>query len=195
VLAELLPRIPMDRRRLGSWRRLARGEPWLDAGARAGSGRARVFLGLLLMGAPRRHASAALAHLGIAGAPARGLLSLTARVAALQRALRRVPHPARPSRVARLCAAADADALIAAWCCAEPRVRRLIGAYLRRWRAIRPEVGGADLRRLGIPPGPIYGAILKRLRDLRLDGAFVGLPRRAGREAELRIAGGMARLT
>ncbi|MEJ5200500.1 MAG: polynucleotide adenylyltransferase, partial [Anaerolineae bacterium] len=51
-------------------------------------------------------------------------------------------------------------------------VRRYLDQYQRRWRHVRPELGGDDLRRLGLPPGRIYSQILNRLRAARLDGAI-----------------------
>lgn len=189
LLGELVPGLALDRRRLDGWRRLTRGQGSSDAIPPAATARALLYLGLLLIGSPRSDAQAALAHLGIVGEPALRLLSLPARVAALHRALRRLKRSgARPSRVVRVCEAADPDAQIVGWCCADPGVREPIEAYLRRLRRIRPEVTGSDLRRLGVPPGPIYGRLLLRLREARLDGAFAGLDERSGREAELRMA-------
>jgi tRNA nucleotidyltransferase (CCA-adding enzyme) len=49
-----------------------------------------------------------------------------------------------------------------------------VTAYLQRydteWRTVRPTLTGADLQRLGIAPGPLYGHILATLRAARLDG-------------------------
>ena len=194
LLEDLVPRLGVDRRRAGWWRRLKRGEKSIDAVRARGSARALLYLGLLMMGRPGQDGETALAHLGIAGAPALRLLSLPSRVATLERALRRTRRTgARPSRIARICEAADEDALIAGWCCAEAGERAAIETYLRRLRRIRPEVTGSDLRRLGVPPGPVYGHILRRLREARLDGAFAGPKGRGGREAELRMAMRLAR--
>jgi tRNA nucleotidyltransferase (CCA-adding enzyme) len=43
-------------------------------------------------------------------------------------------------------------------------------AYLNRWNTITPKVTGEDLRRMGLPPGPIYKRILGAIRDGWLDG-------------------------
>ncbi|MCX7669770.1 MAG: CBS domain-containing protein [Anaerolineae bacterium] len=51
-------------------------------------------------------------------------------------------------------------------------VRQYLDQYQRRWRHVRPELTGDDLRRLGLPPGRIYSQILNRLRAARLDGAI-----------------------
>jgi tRNA nucleotidyltransferase (CCA-adding enzyme) len=49
-------------------------------------------------------------------------------------------------------------------------VRQRLDLYQRRLRHMRPELSGVDLRKMGIPPGRVYGAILDRLRAARLDG-------------------------
>lgn len=50
--------------------------------------------------------------------------------------------------------------------------QRYLDQYQRRWRHVRPELTGDDLRRLGLPPGRIYSQILNRLRAGRLDGTI-----------------------
>ena len=49
-------------------------------------------------------------------------------------------------------------------------VRQRLDRYQRRLSGVRSELAGDDLRRMGIPPGPVYGEILQRLRATRLDG-------------------------
>ncbi len=51
-----------------------------------------------------------------------------------------------------------------------PFVRERIELFESRLRGIAPETTGDDLRRMGIPPGPLYRKILVRLRNARLDG-------------------------
>lgn len=48
--------------------------------------------------------------------------------------------------------------------------RESLWRELREWRAIRPRATGDDLRALGLPPGPAYGKILRRLQEGWLDG-------------------------
>ena len=48
--------------------------------------------------------------------------------------------------------------------------RHQIGRYVREWQTQRQVTNGDDLRAMGIPAGPIYGYILRRLRDAWLDG-------------------------
>jgi tRNA nucleotidyltransferase (CCA-adding enzyme) len=49
-------------------------------------------------------------------------------------------------------------------------VRQRLDQYQRRLRHVRPLMTGADLRRLGLEPGPVYRRILERLRVAHLDG-------------------------
>jgi tRNA nucleotidyltransferase (CCA-adding enzyme) len=50
-------------------------------------------------------------------------------------------------------------------------IRRHISQYLARLRFQTIEVGGEDLRALGLAPGPEYARILKAVKAARLDGA------------------------
>jgi tRNA nucleotidyltransferase (CCA-adding enzyme) len=42
--------------------------------------------------------------------------------------------------------------------------------YLSNWRAIRPQLSGQELLRMGVPPGPQVGELLRQLRNGRVDG-------------------------
>lgn len=53
------------------------------------------------------------------------------------------------------------------------RVRAVLKNYASEWRHITPTIDGHDLRRMGLPPGPIYRRILDRLRSAWLDGEVV----------------------
>lgn len=48
-------------------------------------------------------------------------------------------------------------------------VRRRLDLYQREWSAVRPTIDGHTLRAMGVPPGPVYGEILTRVRDALLD--------------------------
>jgi tRNA nucleotidyltransferase (CCA-adding enzyme) len=48
--------------------------------------------------------------------------------------------------------------------------RQVLIDYLATWRYVRSKTSGHDLKGRGLPPGPAYQAILRRLRDARLDG-------------------------
>ena len=56
--------------------------------------------------------------------------------------------------------------------CQDPRVLDHIERYRRQWQDVQPELSGDDLRRMGIPRGAIYRAILAELRMGRLDGSI-----------------------
>jgi tRNA nucleotidyltransferase (CCA-adding enzyme) len=45
-----------------------------------------------------------------------------------------------------------------------------INKYLSNWRYIKPKTTGNKLKKLGLPPGPAYRTILRRLGDAWLDG-------------------------
>ena len=49
-------------------------------------------------------------------------------------------------------------------------VKRLVSAYLTTYQRIKPSLTGADLKALGLKPGPQFKKILDRLLDARLDG-------------------------
>jgi tRNA nucleotidyltransferase (CCA-adding enzyme) len=51
--------------------------------------------------------------------------------------------------------------------------------YLESWQAVRPLLRGDDLLALGVPAGEPVGAMLRRLRNARLDGEL------ADRDAKL----------
>ncbi len=42
--------------------------------------------------------------------------------------------------------------------------------YWQEWANVNAELGGDDLRQMGLPPGPRFAKILSKLRDARLDG-------------------------
>ncbi|HEX9116459.1 MAG TPA: CBS domain-containing protein [Anaerolineae bacterium] len=55
-------------------------------------------------------------------------------------------------------------------------VQQRLDLYQRRLRRVQPLLRGDDLRRLGIPPGPIYRQVLDALRAARLDGQTLTRP-------------------
>jgi tRNA nucleotidyltransferase (CCA-adding enzyme) len=48
--------------------------------------------------------------------------------------------------------------------------RRELHDYLETWRHVKPKTTGHDLKKRGLPPGPAYQSILRRLREAWLDG-------------------------
>jgi len=65
-------------------------------------------------------------------------------------------------------------------------VQRAISYYFHRYRYVKPEIGGKDLKALGIPPGPLYTKILTAVRDAKVNGDV------KSREDEIRMAQAMA---
>ena len=47
---------------------------------------------------------------------------------------------------------------------------RLVSAYVTTQQQVRPSLNGADLKAMGLKPGPIYKKILDRLLEARLNG-------------------------
>jgi tRNA nucleotidyltransferase (CCA-adding enzyme) len=66
-------------------------------------------------------------------------------------------------------------------------VKRAISLYVTKLRFVRPAIGGTDLKRLGIAPGPLYGRILDAVRDAKRNGQL------ASREDELALAAELGR--
>ncbi len=76
-----------------------------------------------------------------------------------------------PSQVVEYLGSLPPLAWIVLWTIAENDVQRYsIEQYITTWRYVHPTVNGNDLKAMGIPPGPIIGDILRRLRSAWLDG-------------------------
>ncbi len=52
------------------------------------------------------------------------------------------------------------------------KIKEIIQTYFSHWKMVKPFTSGTDLQSLGIKPGPIYRKILKKLRELWLDGSI-----------------------
>lgn len=80
------------------------------------------------------------------------------------------PH-ARPSATVALLDQAQPHALLLLSLLeSDPLLYERLHCYTQSWRHIHPSLNGRDLRQLGLPPGPLYGQILRRLRTALLDG-------------------------
>jgi len=79
--------------------------------------------------------------------------------------------PLTPSAAVRLLEPLPDEALVAmmAQSQSEP-VKRQVAAYLTAWQQAKPRLTGADLRAMGVKPGPIYSNVLTQLREAQLDG-------------------------
>lgn len=75
-----------------------------------------------------------------------------------------------PSQVCALLDGCAPAALAAGEILAPPRAAARIRQYRSEWWTVAPRLRGSDLLALGIPAGPAVGAILRALRQARLDG-------------------------
>jgi tRNA nucleotidyltransferase (CCA-adding enzyme) len=92
-------------------------------------------------------------------------------VIALREAGSRIRDAAKASQVYRQLHPHSTRALQAALLAADDaRVRANIDRFMREWSSVKPSVGGALLKSLGVKSGPAYGRILNALRDALLDG-------------------------
>ena len=106
-------------------------------------------------------------------------LKLRGRTQRLMRQLRmakgRLPQLTGPQQppstiVALLDQAQPAALLLLSLLEEDPLLGERVQCYTKTWRHIHPSLDGRDLRQLGLPPGPDYGHILRRLRGALLDG-------------------------
>ena len=70
----------------------------------------------------------------------------------------RALQPFRPEELLFLMAKADKE-----------DTRRAVSHYFHRYRNVRTELTGKDLKEMGVPPGPIYRKLLDELLDARLN--------------------------
>jgi tRNA nucleotidyltransferase (CCA-adding enzyme) len=77
----------------------------------------------------------------------------------------------KPSLISQYLSPMPAIALVIGWLrITDVETREQIQNYWLEWRHIQPVTNGNTLRDMGLPPGPRYSIILKRLRDAWLDG-------------------------
>jgi tRNA nucleotidyltransferase (CCA-adding enzyme) len=88
--------------------------------------------------------------------------------------LRRARDPARAYAILR--GTAEVSLAWARLLARGARARRYLEAYLRRWRRLRPLATGDDIQRLGVPPGPAVGALLRGLLAAQAAGGVRSRP-------------------
>jgi tRNA nucleotidyltransferase (CCA-adding enzyme) len=54
--------------------------------------------------------------------------------------------------------------------------RKAVSEYFTRLRYLKPQLTGSDLLEMGYVPGPLFGEILRTLRNARLDGMVSSAP-------------------
>lgn len=128
----------------------------------------RLYWGILTLRLPDADHSALTERLGLRGETKRLMNGL--------HQLRTAESPLRnreiaPSQVVDLLEHVDAVALaIYEVLAMDPAVVTQLRRYRDEWQPVQPLLTGADLQQMRLPPGPIYGRILARLRAARLDG-------------------------
>ena len=79
----------------------------------------------------------------------------------------------KPGDIAGRLGVFTAPLLAAAWLLAgAPATREKLLRYWTEWRHIKPALTGDDLKKMGLPPGPLYKEILAALRTARLNGTI-----------------------
>jgi tRNA nucleotidyltransferase (CCA-adding enzyme) len=160
---------PRGGERLRAARRFVR---WLFAEPNAepvpGGATLEIALLALLVDQPAGVGRRALARLGLVGSQGRRLAEALTRG---PRLAARLGQPGlRPSQVAAAAREAAPETTLAAWLVGRPAARRRLQWFLRAGRHVNPRLGAEALVAAGIPRGPAVGAVLRALRDLRLDG-------------------------
>ncbi|HOT93367.1 MAG TPA: CBS domain-containing protein [Anaerolineae bacterium] len=93
---------------------------------------------------------------------------------ALQHALAQIETLERPSQVVALLEPLPEALLPLGWLASDsPVLQAKLERYAREWRHGQCLLTGKDLKRLGLPPGPIYRQIFDTLRAAHLDGEIV----------------------
>ena len=77
----------------------------------------------------------------------------------------------KPSEVAELLEGYSVKALeVLSSAAQEAEIKNILTRYLSEWWHVKPKTTGHDLKKRGIPPGPKYAEVLRRLRAAWLDG-------------------------
>jgi tRNA nucleotidyltransferase (CCA-adding enzyme) len=77
----------------------------------------------------------------------------------------------RPSEMCHLLQPYPARVMAVVWIAtSNGTAQKRLLRYQTRWRFVEPELTGDDLKELGLEPGPLFGHLLRKLRDARLNG-------------------------
>jgi tRNA nucleotidyltransferase/poly(A) polymerase/predicted transcriptional regulator len=89
----------------------------------------------------------------------------------LKATLPQVDRVRRPSAIHRLLKPYVGRVLAVAWIATDSkRLPERLLRYQTKWRLVRTELTGQDLKAMGLKPGPLFGRLLGALHDARLDG-------------------------
>lgn len=129
----------------------------------------RLYMALWLYDAPEEDVRGVIERLQLR----RETIRLLEDTLALRKAVDVLKDPdARPSRIVRLLDRRTPAALfVIAVAEDHPLIWERYDTYMSKWRHVRPTIDGDYLRKeLGLKPSPLFGRILRRLRDAWLDG-------------------------
>ena len=77
----------------------------------------------------------------------------------------------KPSRIVELLEGYSSKAIeVFSIALKDEEIKAVLNRYLSEWWSVSPKTTGHDLKKRGIPPGPRYNEILRRLRAAWLDG-------------------------
>lgn len=150
-----------------------------------------VYLLALTSGAPSGAAPEICTRLGLAAGQREALLSLRENVRAVFSRLHAWQRRAgRTSELCDLLAPLPLEGLLYLMAKAHnTALGSAVSQYIYKWRQIKVDITGEDLRRMGLPPGPHYGEIMRLVLSARRDGSV------ETREAQLAMALGLVQAT
>ncbi|MBI5776289.1 MAG: CBS domain-containing protein [Nitrospirae bacterium] len=129
-----------------------------------------VYFMALMEVLPPRAVGETMKRLGMSARDADRIKAGHAAANAVLRRLARRP-PLQPSETYHaLNGLADETLLLLMAKAKADSVKRQVSAYLTAYQRTKPSLTGADLKALGLKPGPLYKRLLGRLLDARLDG-------------------------
>jgi tRNA nucleotidyltransferase (CCA-adding enzyme) len=132
--------------------------------------RALVFFASLVDGLSASAADAVLKRLAFPNRQADKVRRVKTHLAPALRVLAK-RRSLKPSQAYRLLASLPDEGLILlAAQHGSKDAQPLLSAYLTTYRHVKPSLTGHALKKMGLKPGPLYGKILDRLLDARLDG-------------------------
>jgi len=170
LLAAIHPCLSLDGERLEELRRLDRALTWYGkAERRPAPVRWVAALGSLTVGASADSRGELIARLNPARRESRALTEVAHDAPRISRRLARARHLAA-SRVREICDGAAVETLLVAQAAADGAIARALRSYIGVWRDVRLDIGGSDLLRAGLVPGPAVARGLKAALRAKLDG-------------------------
>jgi tRNA nucleotidyltransferase (CCA-adding enzyme) len=89
----------------------------------------------------------------------------------LRKKLPELAELSKTSEIYHLLQPYPARVLAAVWVASDSSlIQERLFRYQTEWRLVEPEITGDDLKAMGLDPGPLFGDLLRRLRDARLNG-------------------------